>query len=383
MDSRQKFHAVMTYDDRSINMKTEFGFWASTVRKWFVEGLDKIQDSIPEGALDGKIVRASADIEGSEEITDPNTLRYFDLDSYPAKFPFDLSPMFEKRTIDENDDYLIFKDNYGLTQKVIKKGAATPQVIDYPIKSRADLYKYFDNYDYDFSKRLPKDWEGLCRKLKTRDFPIRLGGGPYGFSFMPRFLMGEVGYMMSMYDDPKLIDDLNEFYIGFVMQYWDIILKNVDVDCIFILEDIAYRAGSFISKEMFERFMSPYYVRFVDFLKQYDVGNIFVDCDGLVDELIPLWMDAGVNGIFPVEAVNDLAGIRRNYPGLKLMGGFDKKILFKDSEKSLIDEKLKETEDLIKKGRYIPHIDHAVSEDVTWDNFKYYRFRLNEIIEKL
>ncbi len=383
MNAREKFHSVMTDDNRSINMKTEFGFWASTIKKWFEEGLEKNEESIPEGTLDAKIVRASSNIEGSDEITDSNTLKYFNLDSYLAKFPFDLSPMFEKKIIQENDDYLIFKDNYGLTQKVIKKNAATPQVMDYPIKNRDDLYQYIDHYDFNFSKRLPKNWEKLQKDLKTRDFPIRLGGGPFGFSFLPRFLMGEVVYMMNMYDDPKLIDEFNHFYIKFVMEYWDIILQNIDIDCVFILEDIAYRSGSFISKEMFERFLSPYYVIFIDFLKQHRIDNIFVDCDGLIDELIPLWIDVGVSGIFPIEAVNDVSKIRADYPDLKLMGGFDKKILFKDSSKKDIDYKLKTIKSVIKKGKYIPHVDHAVSEDVTWENFKHYRLRLNDIIEKL
>jgi hypothetical protein len=59
------------------------------------------------------------------------------------------------------------------------------------------LHEYISNYDLDFSKRLPKNWENLKKELKNRDFPIRLGGGPYGFSFMPRFLMGEV----TLYDE--------------------------------------------------------------------------------------------------------------------------------------------------------------------------------------
>jgi hypothetical protein len=46
-----------------------------------------------------KLVRASANIKGSDEITDSNTLKYFGLDSYLAKFPFDLSPMFDKEII--------------------------------------------------------------------------------------------------------------------------------------------------------------------------------------------------------------------------------------------------------------------------------------------
>jgi len=383
LNSREKFHAVMSNDDIHLNMKTEFGFWASTIKKWFDCGLEKIKNTIPEDTPGGKIVRASADIEGSDELTDVNTIKYFNLDSYLAKFPFDLSPMLEKKVLQENEHYRIYTDNYGLTIKIIKTSASTPLVIDYPIKTRKDFNKYIEKYDYDFKKRLPVNWQKIKEDLKNRDFPIRLGGGPFGFSFMPRFLMGDVTYMLSMYDDPGLINDFNDFYLDFVIKYWDIILKDIEIDCIFILEDIAYRSGSFISKEMFERFMSPYYIKFIDYLKQYNINNIFVDCDGLIDELIPLWLKVGVNGIFPIEAVNDVYKIREKYPKLKMMGGFDKRLLFKDSSKKSIDERLETVDNLLKKGKYIPHIDHAVSEDVTWENFKYYRFKLNEIIDKL
>jgi uroporphyrinogen decarboxylase len=165
------------------------------------------------------------------------------------------------------------------------------------------------------------------------------------------------------------------------MNYWSLILKDVEIDCIFILEDIAYRTGSFISKEMFKEFLTPYYIKFMDFLKQFKVKNVLVDCDGLIDELIPLWIEAGITGLFPIEAVNDVAKIREKYPKLQLMGGIDKKLLFKDKTKKGIDAELEKIKKLLNKGGYVPHIDHAVSEDVTWDNFKYYRERLNNIID--
>ena len=170
-------------------------------------------------------------------------------------------------------------------------------------------------------------------------------------------------------------------FLNFVMNYWSLILKDIDVDCILILEDIAYRSGSFISKDMFKEFMAPYYIKFIDFLKQYNIKNVFVDCDGLINELIPLWIEVGVTGIFPIEAVNDIEKIREKYPKLQLMGGFDKRLLFLDGSKEAIDAELEKVQRLLKKGGYVPHIDHAVSEDVTWENFKYYRIKLNEIID--
>ncbi len=35
---------------------------------------------------------------------------------------------------------------------------------------------------------------------------------------------------------------------------------------------------------------------------------------------------------------------------------------------------------MIKKGGYIPFIGHAVLPGVNWENFKYYREKLNKII---
>jgi hypothetical protein len=36
---------------------------------------------------------------------------------------------------------------------------------------------------------------------------------------------------------------------------------------------------------------------------------------------------------------------------------------------------------LVCRGGYIPHIDHAVPEDISWDSFAYYRTRLNGIVD--
>jgi uroporphyrinogen decarboxylase len=316
-------------------------------------------------------------------MADANVCAYFGLDSYFEKFPFDISPMFKKEMVSENNEYVIFKDNFGITKKSYKKTASIPLVLEYPVKNRQSFYKYIEYYDTDIEKRLPSDFKRLAATLKCRDFPIRLGGNPFGFSFLGRHIMGEVNFMLSLYDDPDLIKELNSFYLGLIKQYFARILSEIEVDCAFILEDVAYRSGSFISGQMFREFMMPYYLEYVDFLHQYGVKNIIVDCDGLTDKLIPLWVEAGVSGIFPVEAINDIAAIRKNFPKLVLLGGFDKRVLFAGSNRQSIENELLKTETVMSTGGYIPHIDHAVSEDVTWENFKYYRNRLNEIIEKM
>ncbi len=382
MDSRQKFLSVMDFEDNAPIPKTEFAYWAGTIRNWFDQGLPEIQ-GISDEMSESESIRASSPLMPKFDAeVDKNVMPFFNLDSFLEKFPIEYSPMLTKNIIRDEKDYTIFTDKYGLTNKILKNKSSIPMAIDYPIKNKKDFHNYISRYDRDFSKRLPKDFDKLAAKLKNRDFPIRLGGAPFGFSFLARHLMGEVTYMLSMYDDPSLIKEFNNYYLDFTMDYWSIILDKVEIDCIFILEDIAYRSGSFISKEMFNEFMRPYYLKLIDFLKQYGIKNIFVDCDGLIDELIPLFMEAGVTGLFPFEAVNDISAVREKYPRLKMMGGFNKKVLFKDSCREKIDAEIEKVASVMKKGGYIPHVDHAVSEDVTWANFKYYREKLNTLIDK-
>jgi len=302
------------------------------------------------------------------------------LDSYLAKFPVDLSPLLKPELLEDNDDFRTLRDSYGITKKQVKGNAATHFNVEFPIKNREDSHRYTEQYDRDMSKRLPRDIASLKNYLKDRTFPIRLGGNPLGFSFFPRYLMGDVQYMLALYDDPGLIKEFNRFFLDFVMEYWSLILTEFDVDCVFVLEDMAYRGGSMISPQMFEEFMAPYYRELVSFVKGFGVDYIFVDCDGLIEELIPLWVETGVNGLFPLEAVNDIVAIREAYPKLRMLGGVDKRMLFKGSQE-LIDAELRRVEPVVRSGGFIPHIDHAVSQDISWQSFTYYRKQLDRIID--
>jgi len=60
------------------------------------------------------------------------------------------------------------------------------------------------------------------------------------------------------------------------------------------------------------------------------------------------------------------------------LGGIDKTAL---SSKRDIDRELDKVARMIPRGGYIPYVDHAIAPDVSWDNFKYYRERLNGIID--
>lgn len=390
-NARGKFIATLERSSPFSIPKTEFAYWAGCFRRWPKEGL-AIGAVIPDTALDGDIVRGSVRFGTGDrvleklfihELVDDWVRPLLGMDSYLAKFPFDLSPGFAKETIEDTVHHRTFKDSYGLIIQQVKENAATHHTVEYPIKTVEDFNRYKEQYNTaDYAERLPAPLEQLRRGLSNRSYPVRLGGNPYGFTFFPRMLMGEVGYLTALYDAPGLIHDINRFYLDFVKQYWGPILGEIGIDCVFILEDIAYRNGSMISPEQFREFALPYTEEFVSFAKGKGVSQVFVDCDGLIDELLPLWIEAGVTGIFPIEAVNDIVEIRKKYPALNLLGGVDKRPLINGSRED-IDRELGRIGPLLPEGGYIPHIDHAVPQDISWNNFRYYREKLNNIIDSI
>jgi uroporphyrinogen decarboxylase len=127
--------------------------------------------------------------------------------------------------------------------------------------------------------------------------------------------------------------------------------------------------------------MVPQYRRITDLLHRHGISAILVDCDGNHDELIPLWLDGGINGVFPLEvaAGEDPVALSRRYgKDLLLVGGIDKRALAKDL-REIEREVLGKAPFLLEHGGWIPSIDHAVPPDVPLDNYRYYLSLLRKL----
>ena len=389
MNSREKFLSVMRMQDGDYSgveiPKVEFGYWAGTIRRWFKEGLPKVAP-VPDNISDGIAIMANKNIYGEmEKAGDVNVQPVFNLDQHLTKFPVDYSPMFKKEIISKDDENIIYKDEYGVTNKTTVNMTSLPMELDNPVKDWKSWLEYKQYYSLDtIPKRLPPDWDNIVAKLKNRDFPIRLGGTNGGFLGFPRQIMGITRYMMALIDDPKLIHDINSTFCDFLIAYYGKICQDVEIDCILIWEDMAYKSGSLISPAHYREFLTPYYKKMVNFAKEVGVDIIITDSDGYVEDLIPLIVETGVTGMYPFEraAGNDLLRIRKAFPDFQIMGGFDKRTMFNEGGKAAIDKELEIIKEMLKKGRYIPHTDHFVSQDCTFENFTYYRNRLNEIIDE-
>ena len=127
------------------------------------------------------------------------------------------------------------------------------------------------------------------------------------------------------------------------------------------------------SPEMFKTFIQPHYVKICQFLRANGVEIIFVDSDGYLDELIPLWLEVGINGFSPLEvaAGMDAIALRKKYGrDIVLAGNIDKRALI--SGRDAMDKEVEKANTLLTQGGYFPAVDHSVPPDVSYRNFNYF-----------
>jgi uroporphyrinogen decarboxylase len=144
-------------------------------------------------------------------------------------------------------------------------------------------------------------------------------------------------------------------------------------DEIGLSEDMAYKSFSMISPAMARRFLFPAWRKWGDIVRGAGVGVYSMDSDGFVGELIPLWIEAGINCCDPMEvaAGNDLPALRRRFGrSTAFKGGVDKRAMARGGQ--AIEGEIARLEPVIRDGGYIPSCDHGVPPDVSWPDFVRY-----------
>ena len=131
---------------------------------------------------------------------------------------------------------------------------------------------------------------------------------------------------------------------------------------------------------MFREFMLEPYKKITSLFHDHGIHLIFVDSDGDSDPLIPLWLEGGVTGFYPIERASgmDAVTLRKEYGRqLRLLGGIDKRAMA--AGPAAIDAELAAVQPLLLDGGYIPWCDHLVPPDVPFENYMYYVQRMKEL----
>ena len=161
------------------------------------------------------------------------------------------------------------------------------------------------------------------------------------------------------------------------------IQEYVEYDELFLAEDICYNHGLLISPEMVREFLFPYYQPLIKNIRsRQKTKHLFIqiDTDGLVKEAIKLYTEMGMDVMSPFEvaAGNDVVEMAKKYPDLVMIGGIDKRVLAQGKE--AIEYYLQKVIPfMVSRGGFIPTCDHGVPDNVSFENYMYYRKRMLEL----
>lgn len=203
-----------------------------------------------------------------------------------------------------------------------------------------------------------------------------------GFFWIPRELMGVEEHLYAFYDEPELLHEINQYTLDAYQKYLKKVLEIIKPDVIYIQEDLSGKNGPMISPDCFREFVGDYYRKLIPMLKEQGCGNVFVDTDGDFRKLIPEFLAAGVDGFLPmdVNAGMDINEVRREFPSVKIIGGYNKLEINEGPE--AIDREFERILPVIRQGGYIPGADHQVAPAASLENYRYYIKKLFEYMKE-
>ncbi|MDD5705893.1 MAG: uroporphyrinogen decarboxylase family protein [Kiritimatiellae bacterium] len=368
MTPKERFVNALTFKRVDRVPCMEIALWPQTVARWIGEGAP------PD--LDNALILGN---------------RYFGLDGYTAA-PIDAiapRPPFEARTLKETDESVLFTDQFGRMREGLKENGKYTSVcmdhyISFAVRDRPSFRDMRRRYEGATKERYPENWDECVRRMRQTDLPITLMDplvGTFGYYSMLRNWFGTEPLSYMFYDDPALIHECLDFLTEFVIRTVSPALRDIRFDFYMVHEDLAGKGGPLIGPDLFREFFLPHYKRFVGFLKTHGVALVMVDTDGDFEVLIPLFLEAGVDGFGPMEvaAGMDPVVMRGKYGrSFSMLGGVDKREIARG--RPAIDALLARLEPVIRQGGYIPTIDHSVPPDVPFANFQYYLERKRPLL---
>lgn len=363
MTVRDNVHALLHYENYDALPVVHFGYWKETLHKWAKEG------HIPEADYRPWNWEPIAQQQG------------FDFE-WGGDFPTgaDLNPNFGWNVLEKDADGTLKMRNSDGVVVLQKPGAGSiPSEIEHLLVDRASWEEhYLPRLQYS-AERIDREKLGALPAPAERAVPLCLDcGSLFG---RIRDWLGLEGSSYLYADDEDLYDEIINTHGALVLRCAETVLQSgIQFDYAHLWEDICFKSGPLVIPSVFEEKVGPWYKKLTGLLNEHGIDIISLDCDGLIDALLPIWLENGVNTMFPIEVGTWHASIgpwREKYGrDLRGVGGMDKKVFAMD--RAAIDAEIERLKPLIDPGGYIPCPDHRIPPDAKWDNVCYYAERLRK-----
>ena len=230
------------------------------------------------------------------------------------------------RTLREENGWVYEIDMWGRTIRR-RQDAYFCETLDTPLQEGVDI----DGVQFDPATLEDRYLQGLSSgealdaaliEAKRRYCVFGKTGGPY---LRTTYVRGETQFLLDIAQDPDLAkalaDKMADHLVGlglYQLHRWSLYETGI-----WIFDDLAYNTNPMFSPESFERIFLPAYRRMIAAYKQAGARYVFLHSDGNIWPLLDMLIDAGIDGLNPLERRAGMhpALLRARYPRLILAGG--------------------------------------------------------------
>ena len=366
MNHRERVRAVMHYERYDRLPCVAFGYWTETLDKW---------------AAEGHVRRETAELYKTTGDNGPADREVMDQLGFDFSWQSCVSgrnalfPAFERKVLRvEKDGSQVVQETTGHLVRVKPGLDSIPGELGTLLTGREAWERdYLPRLQYS-DDRIPRAFfKKLAEESAAREYPLWLHcGSLYGTI---RDMLGVVELSYLQIDDEDLYREVIDTMAALALRVAEESLKcGVAFDGAHFWEDICFKNGPLVNPEVFAECVGPHYREFADLLAQYGIDQISLDCDGCIDRLLPIWLENGVNTMFPIEVGTWNASIapwREKYGrALKGVGGMDKRVFAQD--KAAVEAEIERLKPLVDLGGYIPCPDHRIPPDAKYELVAYY-----------
>jgi len=299
----------------------------------------------------------------------------------------DFEPKFEEKILEDRGNHELVQDAAGRHVLFFKgrRDGFMPEYLGHPVKN---WKTWNDQIKWRLDPETPSRYTAIERIIPEAQEAEKRG------LMIVQMVIGGYMYLRSLFgpgDLPYYFYDTRDL-IQECMETWfnladTVIAKHqqyVTIDELFFAEDICYNHGLLVSPSMVKEFLFPYYQQLIVNIKTRQIDKtrhlfFHVDTDGFAIPAINLYREIGMDVMSPFEVASgcDVVEIGGKFPDLVMSGGIDKRILAQGKDK--IDHHLDYIlPSMHKRGGYFPTCDHGVPEEVSFENYIYYRKRCLE-----
>jgi hypothetical protein len=358
VNERERFAAIMSFRPFDRLPVWFFGTWAETKERWSKEGLSG--DQMAGGPGGPHLPEMDHDWESG---------------LWHAHGLVNIGPISDElpKILEETSEYKIVRDALGAVKKHSKTNSSIPHTLEHALKPNRESWERFKHtLDPDDPRRWPKDWRQKARELNNRSHVAAFMAGSL-FGWLREWLgLEEISYLP--YDNPELFDEMVGYLADYFLRVMTPVLRETQFDLGYIFEDCCGKNGALFSPATYQRFFASRYRRMVDTYHSLGVPYVLLDSDGKVDDLLPLWLDSGLDIVFPIEIGTweaHPARLRQRYgTRLRMMGGVDKHVIPRGE--TAIRLHLEERKALVLEGGYIPLPDHRIPPECSLEQFRTY-----------